>query len=209
MKLGKKRKDILFYLGLLLLFFWLADSFDKIFIAHKAFRMLWYSSASLALTTIALLFKNDFLIVTAAGATMIIEGVWILGFFSILLFGRHLTGIAEYMFAPHFPKLEFAITMYHMLIVPFAILAVHRVRKISKFGWLGASSFALAVGFLTYLLVPKTENVNCVYAIDHCQSFFWYLYTISNPARIFVAVFFLTFGIYIPTNYLVTFFRKK
>lgn len=196
-------RDTLFYLGILMFSFWLADTYTKIFIMHSPLRTLWFSSAGLGVTAIALFTRSSFLITSMFSALTVIEGIWDAGFLSKILFNKTIPGVAEYVFTPNYPKWEFAITMYHLLLVPIIIFALYKIKKIHKLGWLGATIFTSVVGFSTYFLVKEDENINCVKTVDYCQSFFKPLYQFDNPVRIFLGIFFLTILLFIPLNFLL------
>lgn len=197
------KKDSLFYLGTLMFFFWILDAAYKTFVLHAPLRTLWFSSAGLGVTTLALFTKNSFLITSMFSALTVIEGIWDVGFFSQLLFGIKIPGVAEYAFASNYPRWEFFITMYHLLLVPVVIFALIKVKKIHKLGWLGATLFTTVISFLTFFLVRGKENINCIFSQDYCQFFLKPLYQFDNPARIFMGIFILTFFIYIPLNILL------
>lgn len=194
------KRDSLFFLGVLMFSFWFADTIYKTFVLHAPLRTLWFSSAGLGVTTLALFTRSSFLITSMFSALTVIEGVWDVGFFSQLLFHKKISGVAEYAFASNYPKWEFFITLYHLLIIPVIIFALIKVKKIHKFGWLGATLFTSIVVFLTYFLVQSPENINCIKTIDYCQTFFRPLYRFDNPLRIFVGIFVATLFLYLPLN---------
>lgn len=183
--------------------FWVADAVYKAFVLQAPLRTLWFSSAALGVTTMALFTRSSFLITSMFSAVTITEGIWDVGFFSQLLFHRAIPGVATYAFTPHYPKWEFFITMYHLLIVPVVIFALIKVRKIHKLGWLGATLFTTIVSFLTYFLVNGKDNINCIFSADYCQFFFKPLYQFDNPLRIFIGVSALTILLFIPLNWII------
>lgn len=136
-------------------------------------------------------------------ALTIIEGIWDLGFFSKLLLNKEIPGVATYAFTSNYPRWEFFITIYHLLIVPIVIFALFKIKKIHSMGWLGASIFTAIVSITTYLFVRGRENINCIYKVDYCQNFLKPLYQFSNPFRIFLGILFLTIFLFAPLNYLI------
>src|SRR5258708_254359 len=193
----------LIYLGLLLSFFWFADTFTKIFIYYQPLRTLWFSSAGLGITIIALFTKSSFLITSMISALSAIEGVWIIGFLSKLLFNKALPGVAEYAFRRGYPGWEFVITLYHLFLIPILLFAVFKTKRVHKLGWLGATVFTTIIAFATYFLADNKENINCIYKLDYCQSFLKPLYQFDNPERIFIGILFLTLILFMPINWLI------
>ncbi|HZQ29974.1 MAG TPA: hypothetical protein VFA93_02770 [Patescibacteria group bacterium] len=129
-------KDPLFYLGVLMFLFWIADAVYKTFVLQAPLRTLWFSSAALGITTIALFTKSSFLITSMFSAVTITEGIWDVGFFSQLLFHKAIPGVATYAFASHYPKWEFFITLYHLFLVPVVIFALVKLKKFTDLdGW--------------------------------------------------------------------------
>lgn len=191
-------KDPLFLLGMLSISFWILDSLNKIFILHKPYLMIWYSSVGLLLTAIGLIRKNSFLLSSMFCALLLIESMWLISFFTILIVHHPITPIANYAFAADFPRFEFFTTLYHILLVPSVVFALTLIKKVHPLGWLGAFIFATGVSLIALLITPNNDNVNCIYA--PCEELFNHLYQYPNPWRIFLATISLTFFVYLPLN---------
>ena len=199
----KQSTNVVFYLGLLCLSVWIADFINIIFFVNKAVTLLWYSNVGLLATAIALLRKDSRLIFTLFCALFVIEGIWGVGFFSLFLFNKAIPGVADYAFAPSYSTKDFIFSLYHILTPIALLIAVVKFRKIYKHGWVGATVFASTLIFITYFFVDKAQNVNCVHTLSHCRSFLSFLYTFSNPSRLFLGLIFVTVVVYIPTNYIL------
>lgn len=72
--LPKYPKLSLFLITILALFL-AADIWSKVFFLHLPYRILWYSTIGLALTIIALITENKFLVTMAFCALFVIEGI--------------------------------------------------------------------------------------------------------------------------------------
>lgn len=197
-----------FLAAYVLVIFWLLDVFNKIFIAHVPLDVLWYSSLSLLLLIVALLTENVFLLSSAFCIVFFIEGMWSIGFLSILVADKHLLGIAEYAFSSGYPKQEFVITLYHLLLVPASFIGISTIKTVHKQAWIGALIFSTFVALATFLLAQPTNSINCIYIKKYCQNFLWFLYDFPIPLRIFLGITLITLFIYIPTNYLLLKFGK-
>lgn len=196
------------YFALILFLFWIADTFTKIFILGEPLRTLWFSSVGLIITAIALFTESSFLITSMFSALAVIEGIWDIGFFSKLLFNISIPGVAVYAFQNGYPNWQFVITLYHLFIIPALFFAVIKIKKIHKWGWIGATLFTSLIAFLTYTLPGNKENINCIFRVDYCQSFLKPLYQFDNPERILVGVYLLSALLFLPLNYLLIRFKK-
>lgn len=205
---SKKYNKLLLMLGIFYVIYWLFDFFYNAVISNNFSWILWYSSAGFLLTGTALIIQNELLIWSLFCALFAIEGFWTLDFLYGLLFQKSLLGFTSYINFSNFNIKPVYFTLYHILI-PFGLfMAILLTRKIYKYAWVGAASFALILMFLTYLFVNPNEKVNCIYSVSHCNSIFNFLYAIKNPYRSFIMLFGLIFFIYLPTNYLLVYFKK-
>ncbi len=200
----KKRSiDVVFYLGVVCLLVWIVDFINIVFIIQKSITLLWYSNTGLLATAIALLRRDSRLIFTLFCALFIIEGIWGVGFFSLLLFNKAIPGVADYAFAPSYSSKDFILSLYHLVTPISLLIALVKFRRVYKYGWVGASIFASALTFITYFFVDKSQNVNCVHTLDHCRSMLSFLYTVTNPSRLFLGIACITVVVYIPTNFIL------
>jgi len=195
-------------LGTICLGYWLLNLLDAL-VNHRPSWLLWYSSAGLFTTGIALLTENTLLIYSAFCALFAMEGLWTIDFLYAILVKKSLLGFTAYAFAPSFGRKDFFMTLYHILIPISLLTAILNNPKANKYGWLGAIVFVSILGFLTYFLVGPNDRVNCIHSLSSCQSVFTFLYKIQNPYRIFVALLGLVIFVYVPSNYLVITLKKK
>lgn len=194
---------VLFYLASIAASFWVADAILKSIILGAPRRMLWYCSIGLGLTAIALFRRSPFLLTTLFCLLLVSEGLWTVSFFSQLLTGVDINGVASYFFAPNYPWYQAAITLYHLILVPFLIVGIIKVGKIHPWGWLGAFIISYVLGFLAFIFPDQVENVNCVQRLTHnlCEVFFSPFYGIENKLfMIFLGVANVTIIFYIPIN---------
>jgi hypothetical protein len=200
---------IIFLLGIFTLIYYLIDIGNVIFLMHKPAILLWYSCVVLGLTASALLSRNTYLICVMFVAMMIPELIWCLGFFSNLLIHTPIPGVAEYDFQPNYPTKDFIVSLYHFATPAALAIAVFNIQKVHKKAWIGAIVYASTLAFLTYFLTSKSDNINCIYNVDLCRSFVSFLYKqFDNPLRVFVGLIFLTFLVYLPTNYFLLWLKR-
>lgn len=207
----KRFSDPLFYVGLVTLGFWLADSYLKISILEAPSRMLWYSAAGLLVTAVGLFLRSSLLLTAMFCALVINESVWTISFFSNLIFHKDFTHVAEYAFRPNYPWYKFAITIYHLTLVPAIVIGLATVKRVHKFGFLAAYVFALILGLLSYLFPDAKENVNCIQreTIGSCRLYFANFYQFGNFGGAVLAISSLAVFVYLPINLLLLFVAKK
>ncbi len=199
----KENGRLLLVLGSIALLYWIFDFINIVFFLHDSLWLLWYSSAGLLLTAVALLTRNKKLISSAFCALFVIESVWIIDFFLMLFFKVYLFGFTSYAFSPNFSQKDFFMTFYHVLIPLFLFIGIRKTPGVDQSGWMGASVFALCLALLTYFLSNPHDRVNCLYPVDSCQTNLSFMYSLSVLQRIFIALVFLVFVVYIPTNIII------
>src|SRR6266571_4734837 len=122
------KRDRVFLMGVAALLFWVADAYSKIVFLHAPYQVLWYSSMGLLCTSIGLLTKNKFLLVTMFCALFPIELAWDISFLSHIVLQREL-GITSYAFTQNYSRGEFIMTMYHIILVPAILMGVSQVKN--------------------------------------------------------------------------------
>lgn len=195
-------KDPLFYVALVDFVFWLADTYLKLFVLDAPRRMLWYSSMGLLFSAIAIFLRNKTLITAMFCALLVNEGLWSVSFLSQLFFGVNIGKVATYAFTKEFPKLNFYITIYHLLIIPSLLFALIKLKTVSKWGWLVAGAFCLTVSLLAFAFPDQHDNVNCVQreTVGICRIFFSPFYDWDPFWRIFFVTNLYTLVIFLPIN---------
>ncbi len=196
-------------LGILCIFYWIGDFIINAFIPHNYSWLLWYSSAGLLSTGIALATENTALIYSLFCALFVPETVWLFNFLVLFFWRKNIFGITLYTHAVDYTKKDFYLTLYHFLIPVCLFYGVKHAKKIYQSGWIGASIFAGIILFLTYFLVSPTRQVNCIESFAKCHTVFAFLYNIPNPERVLVALFGMTVFVYIPTSFAVVVVKKR
>lgn len=201
----KRRDNVLTFLGFACLVYWIFDFVNIVFLSSRPTWLLWYSSAGLFFTGVALLAQSALLINSMFVALFFIEVVWSADFLFALVFHRSLFGLTAYVFLPGFSRKDFYMTFYHLLVPISLAIAVLRTQRIFRYAWIGAILFAGAIGILTYLFVKSNDRVNCLYPAPGCHmAFSSFLYRFPTIARVFIALLLLTILIFLPTNYILT-----
>jgi hypothetical protein len=198
-----KKIDIITILGIISLIYWCTDIINNVFFIRSSLWSLWFSSVGILFTAIGLLTRNSFLINSLFCALFVVEAFWNIGFFSHFLFQKSFLGLTDYLFDGNYSAKDFIITSYHMLMVPFLLIAMIKEKIIYKTAWVGAAAYTAILCLLTYFFVGHQENVNCVHTLENCESILFFLSSIENPLRVTIGITLATFIIFIPTNYLL------
>lgn len=190
--------------------FWFIQAGFKVYVLKQPEQILWYSSAGLLLTTIAIYTENAFVMTSMFCALFVIEALWSLSLVTQILFGFNLFHITEYLFSPHYSVVRRIVSLYHFLIPISLVILVLKLRRVSLYGWIGAAIFGLFFAYASYFFPNNHSNVNCVFkeTKDICSFFFSFLYRYDHFIGIFVGVSLLTIFIFLPTN-IVLFLIKK
>jgi hypothetical protein len=158
---------------------------------------LWFSDIALILTAIALWMENSLLASMMAIAVALPEVVWNLSFFSRLIFGVNLGGLAGYMFDPQRPILIRGLSLFHIFLPIVLIWLVHRLgydRRAMRaqifFGWL--------ILMLTYLLTKPADNINWVFGPGSKPQ-----HAMPPLAYLVLVMLFFPLVIYLPTAWLL------
>ncbi len=216
--LSSKLNDPTFYLALGLLTFWILDTYLKIFVKHDPAQMLWWSSAGLGLSVLALFLRNSFLINSLFCALFFHELLWSSSYLSSLLFKTDSTYFAYYMFQPNYPKLNYFVGLFHLLLVPSLVFAIIKTKKIHKAGWIGATIFGFVILFLSYLFSDQTSNLNCIrpeFDLKACKIYLNYLYHlyylnyVNNLSGIILVNLVYMIIFFIPANLILIWAGKK
>lgn len=202
----KRIRDPLFYSGVwaLLVYVWYVWFY---FITGKLEYLLWYSLLGLAFLSLALLSRNYILISIIFCSLFFIEGVWLINFFGVLLFGYSLGNI-DYDFIPGSPNFDWIGSAYHLMLAPLSLAAILTTNKVYPKAWIYSSLFALFLGLATFVLVDNGdgENINCTF--NSCEELFKPLYALTNPFRIIAGSLLLSVFIFLPSNLLIEFIVK-
>lgn len=204
-----QRNRLDFFLGLFCLLYWIFDFYNIVFLIQKPSWLLWYSSAGLLFTSIALLTRNIPLLYSSFCALFLIELFWSIELILMWVLGIPLFGFTHYVFDANFSTKDFFMTFYHPFIPLSLFLAVMKEKTTNNYGWLGAALFATTIALLTILFVPQSENVNCLSSLNQCGTVFAFLYFTDTPYRIGIGLLLLLSFIFIPSNYFLLKYKSR
>lgn len=207
--MNEKKNKPLVVLGAVCVVYWFLNFLNNAVLTNNYGWLLWYSSAGLLITGIALISQNIKLLYSVFCALFVAETLWIVDLFYITFSHHPLIGFTGYMLSSSFNTNDLYFTLYHLLIPISLFMAIHQTKKTYKYGWIGAIIFATTLITLTYFLAGPISQVNCVHSINQCHTIFSFLYGIGNPYRIIIALIGLTVFVFIPTNYILLYFKTK
>lgn len=190
-------------IGLICLIYWVIDFINNVFFGNGPTWLIWYSSFGLFLTSIALISENKMLIFSMFCALFVPETIWTIDFIYVVLTHGTFLGLTNYAFSESFSKKDFYMTFYHFLIPIGLFIAIIRTPHSYKYGWVGASIFIFTLLLLTYIFIPPSSGVNCLYQTARCKVIFSFLYNVNVYYRMLIALSGLILFIYIPTNFIL------
>ena len=127
---------------------------------------LWFSDIALIAMIPALWLENAFIASLMACAVLVPEALWSVSFFSRLLFGLRVIGLADYMFEEQSPRWLRALSLFH---VPLLLILIYSVWRLGY----DTSVYPYAVA-LAWIVLPVTRlvtspdaNINHVYRLPH------------------------------------------
>ena len=158
---------------------------------------LWFSDIALILTGVALWLESPLLAGMMAVGVLLPETGWNLSYFAGLLTGKHLSGVAAYMFDQDTPRYLRALSLFHVFLPPLLVWLVWRLGYAPE---AAVAQIALAgiVLPLTYALTDPEENINKVYGpLDKPQT--------RVPPLVYLALLMLALVllVYLPTHLLL------
>jgi hypothetical protein len=161
-----------------------------------AANFLHLSDIAMILTCLGLWSNSALLISSQAVASLAVDTVWTLDVVWKSLFGRYLMGGTEYLFDTRYPLWVRLITLFHLVMPPLLLWALHR-SGYDRRGWILQSAVALPV-FIASRYTSPAQNTNFVFA----DPFF---HRAWGPAPVYVAIAFLfmLLVVYFPTHLLL------
>lgn len=123
---------------------------------------LWFSDIALFLITAALWLESPLLASVAAVSVLLPELVWNVDYFGRLLTGRRIVGLADYMFDGRRSAFLRGLSLFHVVLPPLLVWAVHRFGYDPRAFWVQTAVAAVVLP-ASYLLVPEEKNVNWVH----------------------------------------------
>ena len=150
------------YIGLFLLLHLILLIIDRINY-NILFNLLWISHFALLIAAIGFFTRNNFILSGSLVSVLVVHGIWIIDYASLILTGNSLTGYTLYMLdLSLYRKL---ITFHHIYLIPLLLWALWKQRKISKYGWILAAALFAVLSLLTFIFTPIAYNVNCAHSI--------------------------------------------
>ena len=198
-----EKNSILQIIGAFCMFYWSIDTVNNLFILHNPAWVLWLSSTGFALTGLALVTRNAFLLNSMFCVLFFAETFWIVGYLSLFFFRTNILGIAEYAFSPTFPVKDYIITLYHLLIAPALLIGMFLMRKVYSYAWIGSAGYTATLIALSYFFVDASNGVNCVHNLYYCRDMLAFLSPINLPERLFVGYVLFILVFILPTNYIL------
>jgi hypothetical protein len=157
---------------------------------------LWFSDVALLVMVPALWTESRLLTSMMALAVMLPELAWNLDFFTRLLTGRRLLGLADYMFDERRKRLLRALSFFHMVLPVLVAGTVLRLGYDPR-----ALPAQTVVGelvlVLSYLLTDPSKNINWVYGPGARPQA-----RIPRPAYLVCVMVFFPAVVYGPTHFL-------
>ena len=130
---------------------------------YPLWNFLWFSDIALIVAVPALWLESSLLASMMLVGVLLPELLWNASFFTQLLSGRRIAGLAGYMFDPAKPRYLRAISLFHVFLPPLLLWMALR------FGYdpralIAQTALAWIVLPLSYWLAdPKVDNVNWVF----------------------------------------------
>ena len=157
---------------------------------------LWGCDIALLATLVAIWLENRFIASTMAVAIIIPELIWNLGFFSRLVTGHDVIGLAltEYMFSNDIPRLVRGLSLFHVFLVWVLIWLLHRLGYDRRALW--------AQTLITWIVLPvsygftdPSRNINFVFGFEGTRDIFS-----SGPLWVALLMMTMPLLVYLPTH---------
>jgi hypothetical protein len=157
---------------------------------------LWFSDIALFGAAAALWLENRLLASMMILAATLPELAWNLDFFSRLIFGRHVGGMARYMFDPQLPLWLRGISLFHVALPPLLGWLVYRLGYDPR-ALPAQTALAWVVLPVCYLATNPARNINWVFGPDGKQT--W----MPPLLYLLLLMLFIPACIYLPTHWLL------
>jgi hypothetical protein len=158
---------------------------------------LWFSDIALLVTAVALWLESSLLASMMTLAIAVPELAWNADFFGRLVSGRHLLGLAGYMFDDRKPLYLRALSLFHVALPVLLLWMVQRLGYDPR-AWAFQTVVALVVLPVSYAATDPADNVNWVYGPGSKPQ------TRIGPRTYLVLVMlFFSLVIYLPTHLLL------
>lgn len=203
-----------YWFGILGIFFWIADTLSKVFYIQLPQRIFWFCSLGFLIVLIGYFRKKSLILTSTLCLLFVIEVLWMISLLLNLIFwGNTLifTDISKYVFAPDYSKVRLVITMYHLLILPMILIGLYKIKRIHKYGWIGAILLMNVILWLGYFFPDVVDNMNCSLSIpgDACYALFGPFYKMGYFFGYPAVSIFLGLIVFLPVNYFAIKYAEK
>jgi hypothetical protein len=161
-----------------------------------AVNFLHLSDVAVILTCIGLWSGSALLISSQAVASLLVDTAWMVDVAWRVLFGRHLMSGTEYLFDARYPLWVRLITLFHVVMPPLLLWALHRCGY-DRGGFALQSAIALPF-FIASRYAAPALNINYAFA----DPFFRRQWG-PAPAHVTVIFLFMVLVVYLPTHLLL------
>lgn len=120
---------------------------------------LWLCDVANFVVAVAVWVESPLLFSSQAVGVLLIQSLWMVDFFTALLFGVHPIGGTEYMFDAATPPWQRSFSLFHVFVPALLVWALYRLGY-HRHGWRLQTAFTWAVLPLTYLLSDPERNIN-------------------------------------------------
>ncbi|MFC1536415.1 membrane-associated protein [Pseudomonadota bacterium] len=158
---------------------------------------LWFSDIALITTVAALWMESSTLASMMIIAILIPEFIWNIGFFSGLITGKPIWGLANYMFDKEKPLYLRSLSLFHIFLPPMLLWMIYRIGY-DENALLLQSAVALVVLPICHLFTSREDNINWVFGVGTAAQ----QKTLPVPHLLLMMVAFPLL-IYLPTHLLL------
>lgn len=120
---------------------------------------LWLCDAANFVVAAALWLESSLLISAQAVSVLIISALWMIDFFSALLFGVHPIGGTEYMFLAEIPLPIRLLSLFHVAVPVLLVWALRRLGY-DRRGWKLQAAIAWVILPVSFLVGDAERNLN-------------------------------------------------
>lgn len=165
---------------------------------HGPTNFLWFSDLALFGLLVALWLENPLIASMVAVGVLVPELVWVVSFFSGLLFKRSVSSLAGYMFDESIPRYLRALSLFHLALPPATIWMLYRYGYDAR-ALPAMIVFGTIVLVATFVLSPAGKNINWIRGLGHPPR------TPFSPLGHFLAMLAVfPLVIYLPTHWLLS-----
>lgn len=155
--------------------------------------LIWFCNHSPILFSIAFFLKNKGMIKGLINFGLLVQIVWIVDFFNVIITGNSLFGVTNYLFESENFSSFFVPIVVHMFGVLVAFLITFK-EKPSKKDLIYSGTYIVLLYLITLIFTNPEFNINCIQKFCLEEITFPY-YTLFWPVGAFVVVVLLTQGI--------------